>query len=160
MLGNRTGISTRDRAGEGRVTIAQGVVQGRPQQRPQEAIGVLDAGGRKDLGSLRDQRHEIVRAVRQAEVIAGPVELVDEQGLATHLDDQGEGGGNQIRRRGDPEAAIPQTLQVHLGTGEAHGRMDRHAPDTQRDRRCQRAEPTAPRGMQDQLRRAPGPRGS
>ena len=58
------------------------------QQRREHAARVVDAGGLERLRRLRDEHHEVVRAVREGRVVQPAVLLVDDHGLAADLDDE------------------------------------------------------------------------
>ena len=62
VLGHRTGIAVDRRPGEGLVTLAERVLEGRGQQRGEDAARLLDAGVLEEPGRLGDHGGDVVRA--------------------------------------------------------------------------------------------------
>ena len=121
MGGDRAGVAAHDRAGERAVAVAQGVVQGRGQQRRQDALGGLDAGAGEQVGGLAHERDQVVRPVRQRRVVQRADGLGDAHRLGAHLDDQrlaDEPGGLRVLP-GPSGAVTPTQAPVRRATSSA-----------------------------------------
>ena len=112
MRGHGFRVTAGDRAGQARVAEEQRVVQGRGQQRPEQARGIRHPGGPEQVRGLGHERDQVVGRARERRVVQVPVLLGDEDGLAAHLDDQGLGGGPEHLGRGDPEVRPAQPVHV------------------------------------------------
>ena len=123
MGADGAGVTAGDGPGERGVTVPERVVERGAEQRAQHSAGGLDADGAQQLHRLVHQRHEMVRADSESGVVERPHVLVDPDRLGAHLDHERLGREPQLLRRGDTEAGAGQPLQVDVGAGERHDRV-------------------------------------
>ena len=128
VIDDRADITSRHRAGERLVALAQGVVQGRPEQRRDEGRWIGDTGNAEKFPRLGHERDEMVRAMREGRVIHQPRLFAHLDRQSAHLDDQ------RLRDRlirgvsRDREGTVLEPSKVEAGSGEGHGGMQRQ-PD-------------------------------
>ena len=151
VRGDRTGVAAGHRPGQGGVTGAQGVVEGRAEQRAEHPVGVLDPGLGQQLHRLGDQGDQVVRAEGEGRVVERTVLLRDPLGLPAHLDDQGLGGQPQLLGGGDAEGAAGEPLHVDLGAGEGHRRVQGQRQGARAARRVEHGGPVPPGGVHEEL---------
>ncbi len=77
----------------------------------------------QQFGRLDDKRDQVVGPAGQRRVVERPVLLLDEDGLASHLDDQRLCDQAQLIGRGDAEGDPGQPVQVVRTAGEGHDRV-------------------------------------
>ncbi len=118
------GVTTRDRAGQGGVPVSQDVVEGGTQQRGQQALRLIDTRETQQVDGLGHDRHEVVGAIGQGRVVDHPSRLRHPHRLSAHLDDQGLCDGAYRVCTGHRERTVGETVEVHAGAGERHGRME------------------------------------
>ena len=140
-----------DRPGQRLRTVAEGLVQGRLQQRPQIGAGILDPEPEEGLARLIHEDHQVIGGVCETRMVERPVALGDHHGLPAELDRERGGDRQQIGGGGDPHRAADQPGEVRSGAGEGHRRMQGEGRAAGPGQRCQHLGAVAARGVHDQL---------
>jgi hypothetical protein len=143
VRGHGIRVAAGDRAGQARVTEPQRIVEGRGQQRAEQARRFGYPGGPEQVLGLGHQRDQVVGGARERRVVQVPVLLGDEHRLAAHLDRQGLGRGPEYLGRGNPEARPPQPVHVVAAPGERHHRMQRQRQPAPAGRGFEHGQPVA-----------------
>ena len=149
VLGHRTGIA--DGLGAAEHSPAQGVVEGRAEQRPQHPTRLVDAGILEQPGGLGDEGAQVVRAEGEGRVVERTVLLLDEDRLAAHLQHERLAEGFQVLERRDGEAGVAEPVEVDRGAGEGHGRMYGQRQDADELGGFEDADAVAAAGVDDDL---------
>ena len=157
MGGHRPDVTPRDRAGQARLALVQGSVQGRREQGAESGRTVLDPGGRQHSDGLRHHGQQVVGAVGEGCVVDRARRLLQDEGLPAELDHQRLRDRQHRRGRSHSHWAADEPGHIRGEPGEGHRRVDR-----QRDRpaalsRGEHGGAVAPRGVGHQLARLPAP---